>query len=210
MFCQKTWGYNMPPFLHNDCLSEWPLTVTFPHMARLLSLAVWLLNALQTHSVLINPSPRCQVSIHSNQRERYCPLWQSNMVDIVTGQKLWVLARRLLRSSDFIKARFQWRHKRRNKVSKKCLRGVIGNRSLHGPDSPPPRLLFFNPLVAVADFSFSLCLEVMAAEAHIFAWDRESQEEWEKEGGEKEGVNRWMSDQVLCMSDTLTADRLAL
>ena len=72
------------------------------------------------HSVLINPSPRCQVSFHSKPG-RYCPLWQSNMVDIVAEQKLWVLASRLLQSSDFIKAGFLWWHKRRNKVSKKWI-----------------------------------------------------------------------------------------
>ena len=61
----------MPPFLHNDCLSEWPLTVTFPHMARLLSPAVRLPNACKpTQSSLTHRVGAKSPFTQTGERER--------------------------------------------------------------------------------------------------------------------------------------------
>lgn len=152
-------------------------------------------------------------SLFSLKPQRYCPLWQSNMVGIVSQQKFEVPATGLLQSSDFIKPGFLWWHKRRNKVSKKWVSaGVTGNKSSH---TTYLSFSFYKQLAAVADFSFSFCLEAPQWQRRTPFWctgwnERDRQGRKEGRNKEKEWVNRWMSEGGLWVSDSLTVDRLAL
>lgn len=75
------------------------------------------------------------------------------------------------------------------------------------PQSIFPLLFFYNQLVAVADFSFSLCLEALQWQQrptffiHGAKWDRETQE-WEKEGRKRKSgwIGEWVSKFCVCLT----------